>query len=255
MKISLITIIFIFLAFLACNQAEEKRVGLKSNIPLTKQFLIKSEWRIDSVYGSNEFIQDWVYFTEDNKFWRCSYYNESYIIDSSVEYNDNVVSSNGQPKYEIYTIDSNNILLVTGDSKTFHCKRWNDFSDKRIKAFIKSNPKKRLLNGVWLLDSSELGSTRIPSYCDSLYPGTKFYFNSDGTFDVYAKNSAEKCNGYSYKIFDDEISFTEYDMDMAFDIVRLTSDSLILKSNYVPNKLWSSEARKSGYKLYLTRRM
>jgi hypothetical protein len=138
----------------------------------------------------------------------------------------------------------------------YRCRRWNSFSQEKIERFIEGNPKKRLLNGTWLLNESELSPSTVPSFCDSLYAGTKFYFKPNGTFDIYAKDSISKCGTYSYKIWEDKISFTEYDMVMGFNIIKLTSDSLIITSTYVPNNNWddkATQARQSGCKMYLTK--
>ena len=254
-KSKLIFICFLVLE-ISCKQLDKGHNGLVNKFPLTKDYLTKSEWMIDSIYGSKSFIQDWIYFTPDNKFWRCSYYNSSYIIDSSIKFKNDIVLSAGQKKYQVYTIDSSNILLVDSSSTVFHCRRWNSFSPEKIERFVKGNPKKKLLNGYWLLDTSEISPTRVPSFCDSLYAGTKFYFNPDGTFDIYAKDSTAKCGAYSYKIWENEISFIEYDMVMGFDIIRLTSDSLVIKSTFVPRDAWdenATNARENGYELYFTK--
>ena len=211
---------------------------------------------LDSIYGSKEFIQDWVYFTPNNKFWRCSWYNESYVIDSSLTYSNQEVSLNGQLKYSIYSIDTSSILLVTPDDNVLRCKRWNAYDPERIANFIQSNPKKKLLSGNWTLDSSEVNPTVMPSYCKNLYLGSKFTFNQNGTFDVFPKDSTNKCNSYSYHIWENQVSITEYDMMMHLDIVKLTADKLILKSTYVPSDGCSEkmmEAKQKGYNLYLTK--
>src|SRR5690606_20912042 len=127
----------------------------------------------------------------------------------------------------------------------------NSFSNEDIERFVTANPLKRLLNGSWILSSGELIPTRVPSYCDSLFEGTKFHFDPKGNFDIYEKDSTNKCGSYSYKIFEDRISFVEYDMVMRFEIETLTPDSLILKSKFVPMDNWNSDAtkaRENGYK-------
>ena len=239
---------------LSCNS--DRTTSYESKVPLTKEFL-NHEWMMDSVYGSKEFIQDWVYFTPNDKFWRCSHYNENQLIDSSLTFKDNEVFDNGQLKYSIFSLDSNNIILVSSDKKVFHCRSWNNFNQKYIYIFFITNTTKKLLNGNWTLDSSEIKPTRMPSFCNDLYPGTKYAFNPNGTFDIYPKDSTNKCNGYSYKIWENEISITEYDMVMKLEIVNLTKDKLILKSTYVSKDAdWSEKmmkARQEGYNLYLTR--
>ena len=254
MKTTTTIILLSIIGLLSCNS--DRITAFENKVPLTKEFLIH-QWMLDSLYGSKEFIQDLVYFTHNDKFWRCSHYNESQLIDSSLTFKDNKVFDNGQLKYSIFSLDSNSIILVTTDNKVYHCSRWNEYDQEDVERFIKTNPIKKLLNGNWTLDSSEITPTRMPSFCNDLYPGTKFSFNPNGTFDIYPKDSTNKCNGYSYRIWENEISVTEYDMIMTLGIVKLSKDKLILKSTYVSKDSdWSEKmmkAKQEGYNLYLTR--
>src|SRR5690606_13276763 len=255
MKTTTTTILLLsIIGLLSCNSGNS--IKYESKIPLTKDFLVH-QWMLDSLYGSEKFIQDIVYFTPNNKFWRLSHYSESQLIDSSFTYKDNKVFDNGKLKYSVFSLDSNNIILVRTDNKVFRCRRWNQFEQEDLDRFIKTNPTKKMLNGNWILDSSDITPTRMPSFCNDLYPGTKYSFNPDGTFDIYPNDSTNKCNGYSYRIWENEISVTEYDMIMTLEIVKLTKDKLILKSTYVSKKSdWSEKmikARQEGYNLYLTR--
>lgn len=255
MKSSFGIILLITIGLLSCNTDNSNIY--KSKIPVTKDFLIH-EWMLDSIYGSNEFNQDWIYFTPEDKFWRCSHYSQSHLIDSSLTFKDNKVFDKGELKYSIFSLDSNNIILVSTDSIIFHCTRWNKFDSEDIDRFIKTNPTKKLLNGNWTLDSSEITPTRIPSFCNELYPGSKFAFNPNGRLEIYPKDSTNKCNSYSYKVWEDEISFIEYDMFMTLGIEKLSNDKLILKSTFIPKDRdpWSEEMLKfhqNGFNLYLTR--
>src|SRR5690606_39509230 len=198
MKTTTTIILLLIIGLFSCNS--DKTTTLKNKIPLTKEFL-NHEWMLDSLYGSKEFLQDWIYFTPDNKFWRCSHYSENQLIDSSLVIEDNKVFDNGELKYSVFSLDSNNIILVTTDNKVFRCRRWNQFEQEDIDRFIKTNPTKKMLNGNWILDSSDITPTRMPSFCNDLYPGTKYSFNPDGTFDIYPNDSTNKCNGYSYRIW------------------------------------------------------
>jgi hypothetical protein len=254
MKTTTTILLLSTIGLLGCNS--DNSAKYENKVPLTKEFL-NHEWMLDSLYGSGKFIQDWVYFTLDDQFWRCSHYSENQLIDSSLVFKNNKVFDNGQLKYSVFSLDSNNIILVTTDNKVFRCRRWNEFEQDDIDRFINTNPTKKMLNGNWILDSSDITPTRMPSFCNELYPGAKYAFNPNGTFDIYPKDSTNKCHGYSYRIWENEIRVTEYDMVMTLGIVKLTKDKLILKSTYVSKESDRSEKmmkpRQEGYNLYLTR--
>jgi hypothetical protein len=254
MKI-LIILLFSVIGLLSCNL--DSKQPYISKVPLTKEFLIH-EWMLDSIYGSKEFIQDWVYFTPTGNFWRCTRYVENQLIDSSLTFKGNEIFYNGELKYSIFSLDSNNIILVSKDKTVFHCKRWNEFDQEDITMFVKTNPIKKLLNGRWILDSSEVIPTTIPSHCDKLFPGSKFYFNPNGRLEIYPKDSIIICNNYSYDIWDNEISIRENDMVLGLEIVRLSSTKLILKSTYMPKGESTGQTIKTeldGYNLYLTKQL
>ena len=147
MKTTTTIILLSIFGLLSCNS--DKTTSFKNKVPLTKEFL-NYEWMLDSLYGSKEFIQDWIYFTPDNKFWRCSHYSENQLIDSSLVFKDNKVFNNGELKYSVFSLDSNNIILVATDNKVFRCRRWNEFEQEDIDRFIKTNPTKKMLNGNWI---------------------------------------------------------------------------------------------------------
>jgi len=245
--------IFLLPIILLINCTSGKTPTFENKIPLSKEFLIH-EWTLDSAYGSSEFIQDRVYFTPDNKFWRCSRYGESQLIDSSFTYKDNKVFHNNKLQYTIFSLDSNNIILLAHDKKVFHCRRRNEYDPEDIERYIRTNPTKKLLNGTWMLDSSEITPAGLPSFCYKLFPGTKFAFKPDGEFEILPKDSSKACNSYSYHIWGNQISIIEYDMEMGLGIVSLTKDKLVLRSKYEPsNTFRSAEIRQHGYKLYFTR--
>lgn len=251
----LITIIILSL-FLGCNTSQIKPESYRSKIPITKKFLT-SEWLIDSVIGLDSFIQEWVYFTNDDKFWRLSYYNDTYVIDSSLEVKDNKIFSEGQLIYTVYGVDSNRLIL-DGKARTYYLQRRRSDNFDRISSFLKANPKKFLINGVWRLDSADYLPAYLPSYCKNLLPGSAIVFEPKGIMKVFEKGSAEKCNSYTYKIFDNELSLLEYDMVVNMELVTLTSDSLVFKSKWLDwdNPKWTDEpmkAKEEGYKIYCTR--
>lgn len=247
--------ILLTIGLFSCNADKSQSITYENKIPLTQEILI-SEWMIDSIYGSSESIQDWIYFTPDNKFWRCSRSRGSYILDSCLNYDTNKITRNQSTVYNIYSVDTNNILLESGENQVFHCRRWNEFDQEDITRFVHTNPTKKLLNGRWNLDSSEIIPTALPSYCDRLLPGSKFVFNPNGRLEVFPKDSINKCNNYSYHIWDNKISMREYDMGLELDIVTITKNKMTLKSTYKPEGRYSGGSYRTeleGHNLYFTK--
>jgi hypothetical protein len=247
---------FTFLFCFGCDSFRGKPESHKNKIPITKEFLT-SEWLIDSIDGADSFIQEWVYFTPENKFWRLSYYNDTYIIDSSLEIRGNSIFKGNKRKYSVYSVDSNHLVL-TDEDKIYHLQRRGSDNFDRISYFLEANPKKLLINGIWQLDSADYLPAYLPSYCKNLLPGSAIVFEPKGLLKVFEKDSADKCNSYSYKIFDDELSVTEYDMVVNMKIVTLTKDSLVFKSKWLDweNPKWTDEPWKvkaDGYKIFCTR--
>lgn len=255
MKNIIFILIITVITITSCNQQQHK--SKENGIQLTNEFLVH-EWMLDSLYGSSEFIQDWVYFTPEGEFWRCSHYSESQLIDSLLTFKEDKVFKNGKIVYSITALDSSNITLKANSEQTYHLKRWNQFDKEDIERFIQTNPTKLLLNGNWELDSSEISPTRMPSYCNDLMAGTRFDFKAKGILEIYPNDSINKCNSYSYRIWKDKISITEYDMVMELKIEKISTDKMVLKSRYIPREIaWTEEvmkAKQEGYNLYFSKK-
>ena len=246
-----LAILFLFL--FGCHEAELKGCSNKSNIPVTDGLLIR-EWMLDSISGSDRFLQDWIYFTPDHKFWRFSYYNNSYIIDSALDCNGDKIFLRDQLKYTIYSPDSNHLLLVTPEDSVFHLKSRRHFDIEDIARFVRANPHKLLLNGNWKMDSADYSPSYLPSYCENLYPGSRLVFNGNGFLDVYPRDSTHKCYSYSYKVSEEEISIVESDMTLNLALVKISGDTLILKSRWLHYQNPDAQkVRESAYNIYLSR--
>ena len=110
------------------------------------------------------------------------------------------------------------------------------------------------LTGNWILDSTNLpfsSPARIPSFCNDLYPGSRFTFTRDSTLKVIAKDSTKECFEYSYNLHDKELTLIEWDMVMTFQIDSLTANALTIRSPYMPDRTIS---REEGYVLFLSKR-
>ena len=79
-----------------------------------------------------------------------------------------------------------------------------------------------------------------------------------GILEIYPNDSINKCNSYSYRIWKDKISITEYDMVMELKIEKISTDKMVLKSRYIPREIaWTEEvmkAKQEGYNLYFSKK-
>jgi hypothetical protein len=246
---SIITTIFCLLIIVSCKRKEN------SGIDFSDEYLSSHEWVIDSVYGSDEFIQDWIYFTPEKQFYRFSKYSKSYVIDSALNWKHNKVLKDDSEMFKIIALDSENIELKT-PLKTYHAERWNKFDPEDIELFISNNRYKLLINGKWKLDSTEIGKGGLPLSCDQIEKGSVFNFKDNGLLTVLEKDSVNFCNEFSYSLFKEELSLRKSDMVMGLPIAELNENKLVLVSRYIPKNNYTEEMwklKRKGFKLYLTK--
>jgi len=227
----------------------------QSEIRFDDDFLSSHEWMIDSIYGSNKFTQDWIYFTPKKRFYRFSKFNKSYVIDSSLVWQRNHILKGDNILYKISKIDSQYIELKT-EKEIFRAKRWNKFDSEDIERFISNNRYKLLINGKWKLDSTEIGIGGLPSNCDEIQAGAIMEFGENGRLQVFKKDSLNFCDRYSYQVYQDGLSLRKSDMIMDFPIIEISNNKLILMSKYIPKSNYTEEtwlAGKKGFKLNLTK--
>jgi len=247
MKININILVFILFAFSSCIESQ------KEEISVSDEFLSSYEWMIDTIYGEDEFIRDWVYFTPRKKFYRFSKNRRSYVVDSALIWSNNQVLKDAEELFSITAIDSQFIELRNGEN-IFRAKRRYEFDSTDIERFIKNNELKLKINGKWHLDSMEIEKARMPSFCKEITVGAIFDFQDEGELIVYEKDSIDSCNKYSYSVYEDKISLTEWDMIMSFPIEKLDKNELIIKSKFIPrNVIWTEDiykARQNGFNMY-----
>ena len=247
----LIPTIICLLIFSSCKQKEN------FGIEFSDEYLSSHEWVIDSIYGSNEFIQDWLYFTPEKQFYRFSKHRKSYIIDSALTWKHNKILKANSELFKITAIDSQYIELESAD-KIYRAERWNQFDRGAIEYFISNNKYKLLINGKWKLDSTEIGKGGMPLNCGQIEKGSVFNFKNNGRLSVFEKDSPNYCNEFSYRINKERIALRKSDMIMELRISELNSKKLVLISKHIPRntspeKRW--ELKRKGIKLYLSKIM
>ena len=97
--------------------------------------------------------------------------------------------------------------------------------------------------GKWKVVNSSFLPFEHRSYCEKLSLNSIFNFDKYGTLKIYEnQTSDENCNDIqSYWIECDKLIVFEYDVGFDYEILKLTKDSLILKTNNVPEYLYSEE--------------
>lgn len=227
---------FLFLSFLILACVEQKQ-NYPPSIKVTQDFL-EGRWMLDSIIGKDDWKQDWLYFTDDDKFWQFSKYNESYLIEKELGWKKDKIIKNGKTKYLITPLDSQHIILH-GTNEKFHCKRWGDFEREDIERFLKANPLKKKINGWWKLEVKKDSIHNIPSWCNNLGNETKFYFNPNGKLEIYPIDEKDNkyCKSYTYSIFVNDkpqLNLQELDMIISYNILELNDNRLILDGIYEP---------------------
>ena len=119
----------------------------------------------------------------------------------------------------------------------FNC----DFSKKPEK-LPKTKEYEKLI-GRWKVTESNFLPFEHPSFCEKLELNSIFEFDQYGVLKVY-ENEKNKHNCNDYQIFwieKNELIVFEYDVGFPYEIIKLTNDSLQVKSDNIPNYLFSGE--------------
>jgi hypothetical protein len=209
----------------------------KQKAPLVINFeFLKGKWRMDSIVGSNKEREDWVYFTDDSKYWRFSLYNKSYLVEGDLRWEKDKIYKSGDLTYLVEAIDSNHILINDGQTK-YHCVRFMMYPYYRdINNFLNANPFKELINGWWTLDTTSFQPRGFGSYGSELIEGSDFHFTDDGKLEIFNNFTSKSNNSINMTYWihavpeSPTIAFVEKNTEMAYNIIMLDSSNLILKS-------------------------
>ena len=103
------------------------------------------------------------------------------------------------------------------------------------------------LIGKWKVTESNFLPFEHPSYCEQLELNSVFEFNEYGILKVYRDEKAKQnCNRHQiFWIDENELIAFETDVGFPYEILKLTSDSLVLKSAIVPAFLFKEEKNKT----------
>ena len=98
------------------------------------------------------------------------------------------------------------------------------------------------LIGKWRVTNSNFLPFEHISYCEKLEINSVFHFDEYGILKVY-ENDKKRRNCNQDQIFwikDNDIIVFEYDFGFPYEIIKLTSDSLQIKTDRIPTYLYDN---------------
>ena len=113
---------------------------------------------------------------------------------------------------------------------------------KKPKKLPKTKQYEKLI-GKWKVTKSSFLPFEHPSFCEKIGIKSVFDFDEDGILKVYEnQTTTQNCNEYQVFWIDaNELIVFEYDVHFPYQILKLTHDSLVLKTTNVPDYLLINE--------------
>lgn len=90
--------------------------------------------------------------------------------------------------------------------------------------------KEEQLEGLWIIDSLNLPSVTVPSFCLQIGVGTAFEFTKNDSLKLYEKKVSKPCEVFYYKAQEDLINLVKGDMIMLVEYKLITNKRLVLRS-------------------------
>lgn len=99
------------------------------------------------------------------------------------------------------------------------------------------------LIGKWKVTKSSFLPFEHPSYCEKIGLNSIFEFDEYGILKVYENDKTNRnCNrSQKFWILENELIAFEYDVGFPYEILKLTSDTLVLKSENIPDFLFKED--------------
>ncbi|WP_288955688.1 hypothetical protein [uncultured Polaribacter sp.] len=96
--------------------------------------------------------------------------------------------------------------------------------------------------GKWELTKSNFLPFEHPSFCEKMGLNSVFEFDEYGILKVYEnRKTTRNCNEYQiFWIDGKELVVFEYDIGFTYEIIKLTSDSLQIKTDHIPEYLFEN---------------
>jgi hypothetical protein len=171
----------------------------------TKTFdnTLVGEWALDSISGLfNKWDKDFVYITDSGAFWKFTYWNDKYLIDSSLTIRGNEVYSDKKKNYQIQLLDSFNLTVTDNyGNKFFYSnqdKIWKSDYKSDLRQFISSHSTHQLLCGWWKLTQATFRPMKLVNYPDDITDFT-MHLNKNGVATILINDLIDSTIDYSWK--------------------------------------------------------
>lgn len=173
--------------------------------------LLIGEWFLDSISGSfKKWDRDFVYITDKGTFWKFTYLNDRYLIDSSFIIIANEVLQDKKRKYQVQLIDSFNMTIADNFGNTFFYRNqdreWNSNYKNDLRDFIFQDSLHQQVNGWWKLTKATFRPIKLVNYPDEINDFT-LHINKNGSATVFIDNLADSTIEYSWKAKPNTLSF------------------------------------------------
>lgn len=226
---------------MSCESAKFRKM-MMDDLNHTEEYIdskfLVGEWKLDSIIGSKDLIEEWVYFTDEAKFWRYSFMQRSYLVEGDLDYKFNFVM-HGKRKigYRLEKVDTNHVIMTDSTHTKFQLTRWSYFTPDLLETYRVGDSLKQQITGLWRLDSMDIAPGSFPTalyknYCSDLRPGSKLLFSDEGEAIVINIKTHTPCKQYIYKVFEGYISFEEFEVDYSYSIMELDEKHLVLAEEF-----------------------
>ncbi len=201
MKIHLYILILGLTFLSSCNRDKPN--------PFDKSLI--GEWMLDSISGPfDKWDRDFVYITDNGNYWKFTYWNDRYLIDSCYTVNSNKILQNNKRCYQIQLIDSFKMLMADNFGNTFFYRnidrKWESNYKDDLRDFISQDSIHQKINGWWKLTKATFRPIKLVNYPDKINDFT-IHLNKNGAATVYIDNLVDSTIDYSWQTKPSSLSF------------------------------------------------
>lgn len=207
--------------------------------------LLIGEWMLDSISGTfNKLDRDFAFITESGKFWKFTYWNDQYLIDSNLTINGKEVFNDKTRVYQIQMLDTLHLTMTDNSGNIFFYrnqdKTWKTDYKAELSQFISKYTTHKLVNGWWKLTNASFRPMKLLNYPDEIYDFT-MYLSKNGEATIYINDIIDSTISYSWKADSMALSFGRGDViGRDEQIISLDKNELVLvlntRKDYIPTK-------------------
>ncbi len=165
--------------------------------------LLIGEWMLDSISGTfNQWDRDFIFITDNRAFWKFTYWNDRYLIDSCFEVVGDQVFNENLKVYKIKLLDTFNLSLTDNSGNIFfyknQSKEWDSDYKSDLQSFISSHLTHEQTSGWWKLKNATFRPFKLVNYPDKISDFTMF-LNTNGDATIFIDNLIDSTINYTWK--------------------------------------------------------